>query len=99
MNNPIWLRNIDAFSAVNPEAALLLEKTAVPVQQVRIEKAQDGSPVLCVLHSNQVVPLDHHQQPVKHAQDWVLNLGEELFGEWACNACWDRVRIPFAAAI
>lgn len=77
MNNPTWQKNINCLQQCCPALAAQLQNTPIPQQQIRVERAKNGSPVLCVVHSGQVIALNDINNPVQSAREWVKNLGTQ----------------------
>lgn len=75
MSNLIRRKNLDCFQQFYPELAKQIQNTPIPQQQIRVERAKNDSPVLCVNHSGQVIPFNDLDNPTKSARDWVKNLG------------------------
>lgn len=75
MSNPIRQKNLDCFQQFYPELAKQIQNTPIPQQQIRVERAKNDSPVLCVNHSGQVIAFNDLDNPTKSARDWVKKLG------------------------
>lgn len=75
MTNPIWQKNINGLQQFYPQIAKALHAAIIPEQQIKVERAKNGSSVLYVSHSGQIVPLNDMTNPAQSARDWVKQLG------------------------
>lgn len=73
----LWKRNRQALERREPELTRRLDLTPLPTRLIAAP-ADDGSPVLgVVMDDGQSVALCHTKQPLREADQWALNLGEE----------------------